>query len=467
MKLRGISLLLAMLLSLSCLFACKKEEDVPNTPDEPTVQPNLDREPLPEDPTDYLALLEASFDGLTEPASSELTYEVQGETVKITGYQGSAEKLRLPDTLDGKPVTAIGDQAFLNHSELHVLSIPNGVSEFGKEILKGCNELYALKTPLPVAENGTYLGYLYGAAGYETNNVPDLRNLKYLEIGGALTELPSYALYDCNDLIAVKLPHTVKSLASYSMYRCESLKYVTTDHLTSIAAHAMDYCRSLETLALPSGMQTVGLGAFENCTSLRRLTLPFVGGSRTENTYLGYVFGAASYGLSAGFYPASLEWVTVTDGLEKLGDHAFYECDSLWSVSLPTSVTSIGTRAFSGCARIREIQLSADLTTVGDAAFTGCTRLETISLGTKLQGLGVNAFLNCTSLSEIALPATLTTLPSSCFHGCTALRNVELGGVTSVGKNAFHGCTALEQITASDQIRFEDGNEAAEALLKK
>ena len=467
MKLRGISLLLAMLLSLLCLSACKKKEDVPNTTDELITQPNLDREPLPEDSTDYLALLEASFDGLTDPALTELTYEVQGETVKITGYQGSAEKLRLPDAIDGKPVTTIGDQVFLNHSELHVLSIPNGVTTFGIEILKGCNELYALKTPLPVAENGTYLGYLYGAMGYETNNVSDLRNLKYLEIGGVLTELPPYALYDCNDIIAVKLPDTVQSLATYSMYRCESLRYVTTEHLTSIATHAMDYCRSLETLSLPSGLQTIGLGAFENCTSLRRLTIPFVGGSRTENTYLGYVFGAESYGFSEGFYPTSLEWVTVTDGLDKLGDHAFYDCNSLWSVNLPSSMTAIGTRAFSGCARIREIQLSADLLTVGDAAFSGCTRLETISLGTKLQSLGVNAFLNCVSLSEIELPATLTTLPSSCFHGCKALGRVDLGGVALVGKNAFHGCTALEQITVSDQIKFEDGNESAEKLLKK
>lgn len=467
MKLRGISLLLAMFLSLLCLAACKKEEDAPSATETPIIQSNLDRDPLPEDTTDYFALLENAFVGLTEPAASELLYEVQEETVKITGYYGTAEKLRLPETVDGLPVTAIGDQVFLNHSELHVLSIPNSVTAFGKEVLKGCNELYALKTPLPEAENGTYLGYLYGATGHETNNVSDLRNLKYLEIGGVITELPSYALYDCNDLVAVKLPETVKCLASYSMYRCESLKFVTTEHLTSIAAHAMDYCISLETLILPSGMQTIGVGAFENCVSLRRLTLPFVGGSRTENTYLGYVFGASTYGFSAGFYPTGLEWVTVTDGIDKLGDHAFYDCDSLWSVSLPLSVTSIGTRAFSGCERIREVQLSPNLLTVGDVAFAGCTRLGTVDLGTRLQRLGVNAFLNCTSLSQIALPATLTVLPNSCFHGCTALKTVDLGGVITVEKNAFHGCTALEQIAASDQIKFEDGNEAAETLLKE
>jgi hypothetical protein len=229
----------------------------------------------------------------------------------------------------------------------------------------------------------------------------------------------------------------------------------------------MEYCSDIETLAFSSYLQSIGLGALESCRSLRRLTIPFVGGSRTENTYLGYIFGARSYGASVGFYPSALEWVTVTEGMEKIDDHAFYQCQTLRSVTLPQSVTKIGVRAFSECESLTEVNLSEHLTFIGDAAFSGCIRLKGIDLGDNLTRIGTNAFLGCLSLEAIQLPTTLTALPNSVFHGCLSLKTVDLGGVESVGLNAFHGCESLEQVTANQRVKWEKGNDTAKDLSKK
>lgn len=463
MKLKWIAFAMAIALMALSLAACKKDTKT----ETPAEMPKALSESKPEDDADYEELIALAFRNMTEESpASDFAYEISDGKATVTDYLGAESKIRVPETIDGAPVVAIGDGAFADLVDLKVLWIPDGVTSFGKQILKGSGKIYALRTPMPTEEGKTHLGYLFGAQGYETNNVADLRELDYLVIGGAPTELASNALYDCNDLLAVKLPSTVKKLAPYSLYRCQSLKYVNTDHLTEIAPHAMEYCTSLETLTLPATLQSIGLGAFENCRSLRRLTLPFVGGSRTENTYLGYIFGAVNYGTSIGFYPYALEWVTVTEGIDALGDHAFYQCGSVRSIVLPQSVRAIGVRAFAGCESLTEMKLPDHVTSIGDAAFSGCIRLKQISLGDSLTEIGVNAFLGCLSLEAVQLPASLTSLTNSVFHGCISLKTVDLGGVRDVGTNAFHGCDSLEQVTAHQKVKWKKGNDTAKDLAK-
>ena len=466
MKFRILAMILACLLLVMGVASCSKKGDEPSDISEEQTTQSEPKEPKPEDTTDYEAVLRFQFDGLAETPASDFTYTLENGGVKILSYTGDAEKVRVPFVIDGNTVTAIGDGVFAEQKQLKVLYIPDGVKNFGKAILKDCERLYALHTPFPQGEGTTFLGYLYGATDYTMNNTAAMRSLDYLEIGGSMMRLPDYALYDCNDLIVLKLPDSVKILGEYSLYRCESLKYVNTESLTDVEAHAMAFCMSLEKLTFTAYLQRIGLGALENCDSLRRLTIPFVGETRTQNTFLGYVFGAENYGSAEGFYPSALEFVTVTMGIDKLGDHAFYECSSLREIVLPDTVKSIGVRAFSGCENLVSVDLPDAVQKLGDAAFSNCSGLERISLGSQLQELGVNCFLNCISLKEIVLPDSVRALPNSCFSGCKSLTTVSLGGVASVGANAFYGCEGLQSVSATQgKIVFEDGNELVENLI--
>ena len=215
-------------------------------------------------------------------------------------------------------------------------------------------------------------------------------------------------------------------------------------------------------------LTSIGIGALEGCIGLRSLTLPFVGGTATENTYLGYLFGATVPDFSGGFYPPYLTRVTLLDGAPAIGDYAFYECDSLVSLTLPEGMTSIGVRAFSACVRLSAIDLPNSLTSIGDNAFFGCLSLARVGLdanASRLTALGVNAFYGCDALESVVLPTGLTTLPASCFAGCVSLATVDLGGVMQVGKNAFYQCTRLTHLKARDGIVLDDGNDPAQLLL--
>lgn len=472
---KAIAALLALSMLLLFAVACQRGEETPGDSEETE---EATEGPIPqEQQTDYtddperVAYIEsfgtvfAAFPE-TDPQAFTMT-EAEGG-VTVTGYTGKETAVRVPSIIDGKPVVAVGDAAFAQNTVLQKLYLPDGITTVGTGILAGCSSLTALRTPILGKDDMQYLGYLFGANKYEDNPICVPASLEYLELGGNAVKLPDFALFDCNDLVYVSFPDTLKALGSYAMFQCSSLLALNVQGLTSIGEHALDRCASLTTLTFGEGLQSIGFGALEGCINLRSLTLPFVGGSATEQTYLGYIFGAATPDFAAGYYPAYLVELTLLSTCTSLGNYAFYECDSLLRITLPQTLTSIGIRAFSYCTRLEGIAVPDGVTRIGENAFFGCKKLQTLTFGSAsaLNEIGINAFYGCVSMTSVSLPQTLTALPASCFANCTALATVDLGGVTRVGKNAFHNCVALHSLTAPDGVVLAEGNEYAARLLE-
>ena len=291
----------------------------------------------------------------------------------------------------------------------------------------------------------------------------DLRRINFLEIGGTPTELPAYALYDCNDLVTVRLPETVTAIGDWAFARCTSLKQIGLSCVKEVGEGALIGCSSLAEVALPA-LERIGREALGACNGLRRLTLPCAGESRTENRFLGWLFGARTAQEAKGLYPGGLREVILTDGTVPLADYAFYAA-TMRSVTVGTGATEVGVRTFGGCNNLREVSLPAGVTAVREHAFSECTALEAVTLPEGVTELGVNAFLGCTALETVTLPQTLERLPSGVFLGCRRLKDIDLGGVRTVGSNAFRGCGALETVRAAGDVTFSEGNETAEKLV--
>ena len=66
----------------------------------------------------------------------------------------------------------------------------------------------------------------------------------------------------------------------------------------------------------------------------------------------------------------------IPNSVTKIGDGAFYCCDSLQSITIPNSVTSIGDYAFYWCKSLQSITIPNSVTSIGDGAFSGCTHLD-------------------------------------------------------------------------------------------
>ena len=416
-----------------------------------------------------IAAYRATFSDMAESAAEDFETVDNADGVTVTAYRGSAKQVRVPARINEKAVTEIAAAAFADNVTMMSLYLPDSVLRIGVGILSKSTPLVALRTPSlgSSADQAQFLGYLFGAATYADNAIHIPASLKYLELGGKMTALADYALFDCVHLVCLTLPDTVKHIGSYAMYRCTGLVAVNTSEIVTLADHAMTSCSSLTFLEFGSGLTSVGIGAFEGCMGLRRMILPFVGGSATENTYLGYIFGAEVPDFSEGYYPPYLVEVTLLSGCVALGNYAFFECTSLTNVTLPDGLTTVGVRAFSGCSRLEGIALPDSVTTVRESAFYGCRNLGRLEFGEQstLTAFGINAFQSCSALTSVKLPALLSLLPASAFADCTALQTLDLGGVVSVGKNAFHNCNALTSVTAASKVEFEKGNDAAKDLL--
>ena len=200
---------------------------------------------------------------------------------------------------------------------------------------------------------------------------------------------------------------------------------------------------SLERVALPDTLVTIGSDAFFNCSSLTGITIP-----NSVTTIGTNAFNGCIALISADL---SCKATVIPDGL-------FTGCKSLTTAALPSYTTDIGVAAFSGCSSLASINIPDTVKTIAKDAFNGCASLKRISLSTELKTIGEMAFKDCTGLTEIFIPNKVKTISEEAFSGCTSLQNAYIGSSVSVIKKyIFSGCTALKNIVfGGDYYNFTD-----------
>lgn len=134
----------------------------------------------------------------------------------------------------------------------------------------------------------------------------------------------------------------------------------------------------------------------------------------------------------------------IPNNVTTIADGAFYGNALITKAIIPSNVENIGTitgqyrnGAFGNCSELKRVELSEGLETIGDYAFFNCSSLESIALPSTFRNFGTDAIENA-KITELAIPDGVTSLPDSCIKSCDYLTKIYLPStVTSIGRYVF------------------------------
>lgn len=184
-------------------------------------------------------------------------------------------------------------------------------------------------------------------------------------------------------------------------------------------------------VTLPEEIHTIAEGAFENA-SIEFLCIPH---------YVTLCPGA--------FKNAKFKEIALPEGVRRIEDHTFSDCENLNIVYGLNSVTYIGRSAFSGCISLTEWETEQVLDMIDENAFAGS---GLTSLQVKCKMIGKKAFWNCGSLTRAVLE-DVSMIDDGAFARCTSLAELHLNEpLLRIGDHAFRECTHLTSVALPQSL---------------
>lgn len=428
-----ITVLLAIVLSLS-LFACNPAQNIPDSggngggsdiekPDEPSGGGD-----------------EGGGGGeITPPEKTIFTYTQSSEELTITGFTSSVypKKVIVPETIDGKTVIAIADQAFSGKTGIVSVTLPSTLKTIGKSSFEGCYALVSvvLNSALPP---------VFGQNAFSNTNsalkiyVPKLSEDVYLDFEG-------WNAYS---------NHIHQSDAIFGDFSVKRL-----DSSVEIIQYLGEVSEE-KTIVVPAEIDGKAVTTIQ------------------ENAFTGRGVGRAH--------------VVISEGVQFIADYAFYGFEPLVSLTLPKSIKSVGKNAFYGCSFLQTITTEAEIPFEVEATsfkatntklkifvpencldsyrnawreyfsriFISGSIYEDYSIKKINGGVAITGYLGTDRV--ITIPEEIDSMKvieidDYAFFRSQMLESVTLNGTVKViGANAFEGCSNLRQVNFTDNSGIEE-----------
>ena len=155
------------------------------------------------------------------------------------------------------------------------------------------------------------------------------------------------------------------------------------------------------------------------------ITLTKYTGDETAVTVPAQLDGKTVYSVAAFSENRTIEEVTISSGISKIGKNCFKYCSGLKTVHLPEGLLEIESSGFNNCISLEELQLPTGLQTIGENAFQMCRSLKELAIPEGVTTLN-KIFDNCRALEKVTLSKTVSTVIAGAFSGCSALLSIEV-----------------------------------------
>lgn len=181
------------------------------------------------------------------------------------------------------------------------------------------------------------------------------------------------------------------------------------------------------------------------------------------------------------FRGTSVETVNVTDGIEKIGEYAFFSCKQLSTVNFGNTVVEIGDYAFSACSLLTNVILPEGFKKLCDHSFFRSINLISVSIPESISYIGCGAFEGCTNLQyslydnaqylgntnnkyvalinydldeeSCAVNVNTKVVAGGAFENSIDLISVTVAsGVVAIGDRAFNNCFKLSEVALPNTL---------------
>ena len=417
-----------------------EEESTEETTEE-TTQETTPEETTTEEPEWSEQAPKEDTKGLT------FSFSEDGQTVSITGFDGSRSVVEIPETYGGAKVTSIAAGAFRGQTMITDVVIPEGVTYIGREAFAGCSALVRVQIPTSVTQVGANL---FEGTPYDST------------LTGELVYINSI-LYRCqSDAVTVSIRQGTTVIAEEAFInRVNLAAIVVPDGVSYIGSNAFKNCSALSQIEIPKSVRDIVANAFDGTKwyedrkhemiyindLLYRVPAEIIVQSEQPTGSLSDKDAAelAKSGVATQIVPNTN--VIVKEDITTICTLAFANTP-VQTVQLPSTLTTIRYGAFQNCTALKQITLPESMTFIEGGAFQNCSALSSISVPQNVTYLGASAFSGCTSLTSATLPQAITRISSGLFENCSSLTTVQASSaLTSIGSRAFAETSALSSFT--------------------
>ena len=400
------------------------------------------------------------------------TYVILSDgTVEIRSYTGHRSYITIPDKIEGREVSSIGESAFEKQHGLRQVKLPKYLKKIQRNAFAGCSNLISMQIPDTVTiigEKAFYdnvrlssvsfgkdselaevrgfafgncgklstidlpskLAYIDGSAFFGATAMTSINvagnNRNFVSSGGVLFNKTKSTLiaYPAGITNAYELPDITRKIDSYA-FSYTRLTEIDLKNVTSIGEDAFAYGK-ISGIVIPDSVTTMKKGAFRNSM----ISYVSIGG------------GLDNIPSSAFSYCSYLGKVEIPENIREIGEKAF-EKTSLCEVRFSENgrLLSIGKNSFDSCL-IEILNFPDSLIKIEDEAFSRNLNLTTVTWGeeSSLQSIGKNAFSRTVSLQSVAFTKNLRSIGENAFSGTALIQTVKFGeNLQSIGGYAFSG----------------------------
>ena len=363
-------------------------------------------------------------------------------TVEIRSYTGHRRYITIPEMIEGRVVSSIGDFAFANQTRLREVTLPSGLTHIGLNAFQNCANLINIQIP----ENVTQIEERAFSGDVRLSIVAFLGNSKLQTIG-------DFAFEGCGRLERIELPASLQSINGSAFYGATALYNIGVQpgnaHYKSVDGVLFNLsCSTL--VAFPAAWGS-NYTLSENTSYIGDYAFAF---AKLRQVDLSNVINIGN----SGFVGATLESLMIPDGVTSMGAGAFAFNSNLSSVQMGRGLTKIAPKTFFGCGNLRQITIPNVIAEIDADAFSW-SRLECVVFeeNSSLRIIGDSAFYSC-NISEIDIPASVLKIGEYAFSGfpvgnpLVRVGFAEESMLQGIGKGAFAMCWLLEHIELPDGL---------------